>query len=151
AGNLVGPTGTGGTNTITYASGFYSFSFAADASGTITAAYTADVVGLVLSQADVAANVAIAGTLTPTPITTTTVDIFDSSVPAQQIIDDGAGNLVGATGTGGTNTINYTTGAASFSFAALAVAPITVSFRATHTDTLATTPNLGANVTHSGT
>ena len=54
-------------------------------------------------------------TLGHTPVVAGTYNMTDGS---QTITDDGNGNLVGDVDGGGTNTINYTSGAVSFKFAA---------------------------------
>jgi hypothetical protein len=62
------------------------------------------------------ANVAVTSTLKGAPIVPGSVTIFGDA-SGQIITDDGLGNLIGNIGSGGTNTINYVTGAVSFSFA----------------------------------
>jgi len=83
-----------------------------------TAALNAQISNEVLTAAAPALNIEIAGTLANVPVRPSSVTIVDEAGSPQSITDDGNGNLVGAVGAGGTNTINYETGVYSFSFAA---------------------------------
>jgi hypothetical protein len=85
---------------------------------TFTAALNAAITGEVLSGAEPAANIAIVGTLANAPVRPGSVTIVDETGTPQAITDDGSGALIGDVGAGGTNTIDYETGAYSFSFAA---------------------------------
>lgn len=57
-------------------------------------------------------NKTFAATLDPAPVLPGSVVIDNNNTSAQQLVDDGLGNLVGA----GTGTVNYKTGAVSVTF-----------------------------------
>lgn len=76
---------------------------------------------------DVGANEIIALTLAGVPVPGSLV-ITDASSPPQVVEDDGNGTLVGDVGTGGTKTVDYVTGAISFSFAAAPVEDILADY-----------------------
>ena len=81
----------------------------------------------VIATGAISADAAIAATLAFTPIKPGTVTISHASTAGTQTQeDDGSGTLVGDTGTGGSKTINYTTGAISTSFSAAVDAAVDV-------------------------
>lgn len=69
-------------------------------------------------EGDGATTAFASATLRRTPIRPSSVSITADDVAGTEmtITDDGSGNLVGDVGTGGANTIDYTTGAIDFSF-----------------------------------
>jgi hypothetical protein len=69
--------------------------------------------GEVLGTGPIAADAAQTGNLSFTAVKPGSITITDGT---STVTDDGAGNVVGDIGSGGTNTINYATGAYSFSF-----------------------------------
>jgi hypothetical protein len=98
---------------------------------TFTAALNAAIIAEVLNSAQPAANIEIAGALANVPVRPGSVTIVDETGAPQSITDDGNGNLTGDVGAGGTNTIDYETGAYSFSFAANVVGDVSADY--THT------------------
>lgn len=82
--------------------------------GPFASSYTSErVENETLASAAVNANTAITGSLSFVPIRSGTVVFTDGTLV---VTDDGNGNLVGDTGSGGTLTLDYSTGAYSFSF-----------------------------------
>jgi hypothetical protein len=70
-----------------------------------------------LAASAITADVEISGTLSFTPVKPGSFTAVASKAGGTMTVtDDGAGNIIGDVGTGGTMTINYTTGAFSFSY-----------------------------------
>lgn len=94
-----------------------------------TAALHAAISNELLSDDTPAANIEIAGTLANFPIKPGSLTIVDETGGTpQEITDDGNGNLVGDVGAGGDNSIDYETGAYSFSFAANVVGDVEADY-----------------------
>jgi hypothetical protein len=85
--------------------------------------------GEVVTASGVSANAAITGTLAFKPVKPGSVTFTaPTATGSVTVTDDGAGNLIGDVGTGGTRTITYSTGAFSFSFNAATTGATTATY-----------------------
>lgn len=103
------------------------------------------ITGEVVKAGDTLANVAITGTIAHVPIfLNTQITVTDSSIVPQQVFFQSDGTMVGAIGSGGTNTWDPLTGVFSFSFAADSTGPVTADYMDNLTNALVETMRIRA-------